>query len=107
MVAFSYGKSFVVDEKPATHSGKKEAKQGVGETRRVKIDDKSARRKNKNKGCTAGSKNSAEAPDCKSTAASKPQEYVIDSSFTRFGVSVYIDTLVTDCDFLRMKFFLL
>lgn len=66
----------------------KRAEQGVGGTCENN-DDKLDKEESKNTGTTAGSTDSAEAPDCKPTAASKPKYYLI-ASFLLYFVYIYV-----------------
>lgn len=90
-VVFAYGAIFLVLRRLATGFGKKEAEENVGGTSqtkkndRAKKKDKPEKEEKKDEASTAGSTNSAHAPDPKITATSIPQDLVIVRSFTSFG----------------------
>lgn len=93
-----YGASFAVIKKPAAGSERKGTEQDVGESSETILLVKSYKRESRDGGYSTQSENSPEALDFEITAASIPHDWLIVASLTLFGVNVYLDTLLTDCN---------
>lgn len=98
-VAFTNRASIAVIKKPGIGSWENGAEQNVSRTSQTNKGDKSDNEERINEDYAAGSTDSAKAPDWKILAASMLQALFIVKSFTSFGMNVWFDTTVTDCNF--------